>query len=136
VPVVQAAGDVTLDVAISPLSAKVFLDDRPLGANPFHGQLAKDGKEHVLRAEAAGFKPRAFSFVLDRDRAIDFTLEGYAVGGRGAAPVATVRAATGASGKRGDPATPTSEPTGMRELPLKDHDTPKPQLDTDVFRKP
>ncbi len=137
VPVAQVGGDVTLDVAISPLSAKVFLDDRPLGANPFHGQLAKDGKEHVLRAEAAGFKPRAFSFVLDRDRAIDFTLEGYAVGGRGASPVATARTGTtGTPGKPGDPATPTSEPTGMRELPLKDHDTPKPQLDTDVFRKP
>lgn len=34
VPIV--GGDVVLDVAISPLSAKVFLDDRPLGANPFH----------------------------------------------------------------------------------------------------
>lgn len=91
----------------------------------------------MLRAEAAGFKPRAFSFVLDRDRAIDLTLEGYALGGRGSYTVATSRpATTGTPGKPVALATPTSEPTGMRELPLKDHDTPKPQLDTDVFRKP
>lgn len=124
-------GNVSLDVSISPLTAKVFLDDRPLGANPFHGQLARDGKSHVLRAESAGFRPRAFSFVLDRDRAVDFALEAYPVSAHGGPPTPTK-----STGKAGEPSAPAGEPTGIHELPLKDNDPPKPQLDTDVFKKP
>ncbi|MBK8212243.1 MAG: protein kinase [Myxococcales bacterium] len=122
--------NVTLDVAISPLSAKVYLDDRPLGANPFHGQLARDGRSHVLRAEAAGYKPRAFTFVLDRDRAVDFALEAYPQGGHAPPPTATP-----SPSPEGPSAAANADPKGIRELPVKPTDAPKPALDTDVFKK-
>jgi serine/threonine protein kinase len=40
----------------SPPRAMLFLDDVPLGSNPFLGNRPRDGERHILRVEAPGYR--------------------------------------------------------------------------------
>jgi len=69
-----AAGDVEVTITADPSQAKLYLDDKPLAANPFKGKLPKDGANHQLRVEAAGYTTRTETLTLERDRSMDVVL--------------------------------------------------------------
>jgi hypothetical protein len=54
-----------LFVRVAPDQAKIFLDDAPLQGNPASLTLPRDGRGHVVRAEAPGYQPRNELVVVD-----------------------------------------------------------------------
>jgi len=70
-----AAAEIQLKVRAHPSEATIYLDGKPLPANPFTGFLRADSAEHTLRAEAPGYEPVSRQIVLDREAYIALTLE-------------------------------------------------------------
>jgi serine/threonine-protein kinase len=79
-----APTEIQLKVRAHPSEAMLYLDGKPLPANPFTGFLRADAAEHTLRAEAPGYEPVSRQVVLDREAYIALTLE--ASGPKGAPP--------------------------------------------------
>jgi eukaryotic-like serine/threonine-protein kinase len=69
------AGKIDLKVSVSPEGARLFLDDKPLDANPFTGKLPQDGEAHTLRAEAPGYASRVRTITFEKDLEIEFALD-------------------------------------------------------------
>jgi serine/threonine-protein kinase len=69
------AAAIDLKVTVSPEGARLFLDDKPLAANPFIGKLPQDGESHTLRAEAPGYAPRVRNITFEKDLEIEFALD-------------------------------------------------------------
>ncbi len=84
-----AAAEVELNVAASPPEARLFLDDRPLGQNPYKGMLTVTPGPHQLRVEARGYATQSRSISLDRNVVLELALQKDA----GAPAVAVVRGA-------------------------------------------
>lgn len=53
-----AAVLVSIALRASPVETQFQIDDGPKVANPYVARIAKDGKEHTVRAEAPGYLPR------------------------------------------------------------------------------
>jgi hypothetical protein len=66
---------VTLRVSAAPREAQIFLDDRPLGSNPFTGALPADDADHRLRIEAPGYLTRIEPLTLRGPRELTVTLQ-------------------------------------------------------------
>jgi serine/threonine-protein kinase len=107
-----------LAVAVTPGSAKVFLDDAPIDV-PYHAKVKEDGASHRLRAEAPGYAPRTEWIAFDRPSIeVSWTLD-HATIGKGktlALPAASASAA------------PTSS-VELEKIPRPKQ--PKPPLDGD-----
>ena len=58
---------VRLEIVASPATAILTLDGKRLGANPYVGVVARDGKVHELAVSAAGFSPLSQQLAVDRD---------------------------------------------------------------------
>jgi eukaryotic-like serine/threonine-protein kinase len=58
---------VRLEIVVSPANALLMLDGKPLGANPYVGAVARDGKVHELAVSAPGFSPLTQEVAADRD---------------------------------------------------------------------
>ena len=58
---------VAIALRASPAETQFQIDDGPKVANPYVGRVAKDGKEHTVRAEATGY--------LSRDEKVTFNDE-------------------------------------------------------------
>ncbi len=69
------AADVEINISASPPEARLFLDDRPLDANPYKGKLAADSGSHQLRVEARGYATQARSIGLDRNVILELALQ-------------------------------------------------------------
>ncbi|HEX7841346.1 MAG TPA: protein kinase [Kofleriaceae bacterium] len=76
-----ARGDVVLpqatvrfEVVVQPADAALSLDGKPLGANPFVGQLARDTALHQLAASAPGHQPISQMVTLERDASFHLSL--------------------------------------------------------------
>jgi serine/threonine protein kinase len=70
-----AAPQIEISVAASPPEARLFLDDRPLGQNPFKGSLTAEPGPHQLRVEALGYTTQSKSIVLDRNVVLELVLQ-------------------------------------------------------------
>ncbi len=102
------AREVEIRVAAQPPTARLFLDDEPLPANPHTMKLAADSRTHLLRAEAEGHLPRVRPLSFDKDFAIEISLERV--------PGAAASSA----------APPAARPTGgLKAGPLPTGDAPK-----------
>jgi eukaryotic-like serine/threonine-protein kinase len=128
------AGETSLEISVTPLNARLFLDDRPLGSNPFQGKLARNGANHILRAEAPGYRTREMQITLDKDRSIDFALQSVGVAPPWPPPA---RAAVTGTATSKLPAAGAPPPTArtFEELTPNQKDDRKLQLDTDAFKK-
>ena len=58
-----------------PSSARIFVDDKPVTGNPFHGKLTKNGVTHTIRVEADGYTPHSRSVTADKDLDLELALE-------------------------------------------------------------
>jgi serine/threonine-protein kinase len=92
-----AAPQVEISIAASPPEARIFLDDRPLGHNPYKGTLAVEPGPHQLRVEARGYATQSKSIALDRNVVLELALQKDAGAdkpvvpvGRGGAPTPPV----------------------------------------------
>ena len=69
-PTTAPAASVEVELAAEPKEARLFLDGRPLAANPTVSQLARDGAKHELRAEASGRETQTDTFVSDESKKV------------------------------------------------------------------
>jgi serine/threonine-protein kinase len=83
-----AAADIEINIGASPPEARLFLDDRPLGANPYKGKLPGDASPHQLRVEARGYATQSRSIALDRNVVLELALQKDAGAEKAIAPVA------------------------------------------------
>jgi eukaryotic-like serine/threonine-protein kinase len=97
-PALQAS---KIDVRVTPSSAVITLDGKPLSNNPYHAEFVPDGALHQLRAEAEGYVTRELDVNFDKDVNLELALEpnraaahGSRRGGIASAPKA--KAKTGA----------------------------------------
>ncbi|WP_437725135.1 serine/threonine protein kinase [Sorangium sp. So ce861] len=67
--------EVRLVVRVSPAEARLFLDGAPLSRGDYQGQLVKDGREHVVRAEAPGFVAQEERITAKSDLVVKLALE-------------------------------------------------------------
>jgi len=68
------AAKIELRVHADPESARIFLDDAALPANPFTGRFAADDLTHRLRVEATGYTTRTQLISFAKDAAVDVAL--------------------------------------------------------------
>jgi serine/threonine protein kinase len=73
-PPVTMADLVTLEIAVEPAEATLYLDGQRLSSNPVIASMVKDARLHTLRGEAQGFWPFSQTFSLDADLALQATL--------------------------------------------------------------
>jgi serine/threonine-protein kinase len=73
-PAAPVPAVVHLTLAATPASARLFVDGKALGGNPFAGTFPVDSATHSVRAEAAGYAPSSADFVFDQDRAVNLAL--------------------------------------------------------------
>jgi tRNA A-37 threonylcarbamoyl transferase component Bud32 len=71
-PEKPAGGQVRAHIEVSPPSAQIYMDDKPLESNPYTGYLDATVGAYVIRAEAEGFEPQ--SSVVTADREVDLKL--------------------------------------------------------------
>lgn len=83
-PVVPAR--VTVNVSVTPLEARLYLDDRRLASNPFRDSWPRDSLEHTFRAQAEGFEE--FRKVIRLESDLDITVSMKAAAAGNEAPVA------------------------------------------------
>jgi serine/threonine-protein kinase len=122
---------VEVTIRANPAEAKLFLDDAPLGQNPFTGKFPADGAIHRLRAEAPGHLTRASIAAFDRDMEIKLELEREATP---ADPEANASEEKPASTKRpsGSKAPPPAAQPPPADVSKKPGKPPKRKLDTTV----
>jgi serine/threonine-protein kinase len=104
-PVAVAPVSVTLRVTVSPASAVLYLDGRRLEGAAAGVALARDGREHELRAEAEGFQALVRRLRLEADTALVLELQRSAP-----AKAAPVEAPVAAGVVESDAADPESAP--------------------------
>jgi len=66
--------EVTIDITVRPLTAKLSIDGVRTPSNPHHVKVVRGKFVHEVRAEAEGFETRTMSVQFDRDRAFDIAL--------------------------------------------------------------
>ena len=66
--------EVTIDITVRPLTAKLSIDGIRTPSNPHHVKVVRGKFVHEVRAEAEGFEPRTMSVQFDRDRSFDIAL--------------------------------------------------------------
>jgi len=69
-----ALATVRFEVVVQPADARLTLDDKPLGANPFVGQFVRDSASHQLTASAPGYESSVQMVTLDRDASFRLSL--------------------------------------------------------------
>jgi serine/threonine-protein kinase len=72
--VATAAPEVELSISASPPDAKISLDGKALGGNPFKGKVASDKLKHQLAIEAAGHAPLIKLIDLDSNLELQLAL--------------------------------------------------------------
>jgi serine/threonine-protein kinase len=116
---------VTLDIAVEPDSAKVYLDEAKLDV-PYHAMVKKDGTSHRLRAEAPGYAPRTEWIAFDRSTiALDWSLDKMTTT---SGKVKTIGASTNVPPNASASAAPASSDE-LQKIPRPKQ--PKPPLDGD-----
>lgn len=75
-----------LEVVASPADAKVTLDGRSVGTNPFIGTYPRDSQIHTLVVTAAGYETVERRFTLDQDTMLQLRLEPVKVATAAPAP--------------------------------------------------
>jgi serine/threonine protein kinase len=72
----ETAGPATVrfEIVVQPADATLSLDGKPLGANPFVGQLARDTALHQLAASAPDHQPIVQMVTLERDASFRLSL--------------------------------------------------------------
>jgi eukaryotic-like serine/threonine-protein kinase len=70
-----------LVVRAVPRDAVVTLDGVRLTTNPYHAAVPRDGREHVLRASAAGYETQEHRVVFTQDMELTVTLDKASSGG-------------------------------------------------------
>jgi serine/threonine-protein kinase len=68
-------GKVDLRVDVTPASAAVFLDGKPIPSNPWSDRVPRDPARHVVRAEAPGYVTRELSVTFDQAANLVLALE-------------------------------------------------------------
>jgi hypothetical protein len=66
--------NITIRIAASPATAKIWLDDQVRSGNPFSASVNADTVHH-LRVEAPGHVPRALDLVFENDSEVVVELE-------------------------------------------------------------
>ncbi|EYF05766.1 serine/threonine protein kinase [Chondromyces apiculatus] len=66
---------IELRITAAPATAKLFLDDVGLGANPFTGRFPADGARHLVRVEAQGYATQKEFAQFGDDVSMEFDLE-------------------------------------------------------------
>jgi serine/threonine protein kinase len=73
-PETAAPATVRFEVVVQPADATLSFDGKPLGVNPFVGQLARDTALHQLAASAPGYQPSVQMVTLERDASFHLSL--------------------------------------------------------------
>jgi serine/threonine protein kinase len=73
-PTAPARATVRARIHVTPATAQLALDGKPLGDNPFVGELPRDGAAHLLTASASGYASLSHEVRLDNDVDVDLTL--------------------------------------------------------------
>jgi len=117
-PSATIAATVAIKVTTSPAEAKVTLDGIALEGRPASRAIARDGKSHVVRAEAPGHAPKEETFVADGDKTFSIALDKEshtpskpAIKGSKAAPAVTATAAPAVTAQPTSTAAPTATGT-------------------------
>ena len=66
--------EVTIDITVRPLTAKITVDGIRTPSNPHKVKVVRGKFAHDIRAEAEGFETRTMSVQFDRDRSFDIAL--------------------------------------------------------------
>ncbi len=66
---------VRLVVRVSPVDAKVSIDGSPTSIGAYEGRLARDGRVHVIRAEAPGFLAQEEKITASNDLFLSLALK-------------------------------------------------------------
>ncbi|WP_438026850.1 serine/threonine protein kinase [Sorangium sp. So ce233] len=66
---------IELVVRVSPVDAKLSVDGAQVSIGPYEGRLVRDGREHVVRAEAPGFLAREEKITASNDLFLSLSLE-------------------------------------------------------------
>jgi serine/threonine-protein kinase len=109
-PGAALGGEVMLSLGATPAEAKLFLDDKPLGSNPYKSKVARDGLAHSLRAEAKGYTTRSVAVLFDADKDVTLGLDRAAAGEAGRGGAAGSGAKAGAGRRAAVAATPGTAP--------------------------
>jgi len=110
---------ITLSVRVTPPFARLFLDTALLSVGSYRGSAPRDGRAHVVRAEAPGFLPEEERITTSSDVTVSLSLTRRAPGTR---PTTT----SGAPKAEGE-AVPTPAPAPTPTEPAK-----KPERPIDV----
>jgi serine/threonine protein kinase len=90
---------VSVEIRVSPATARIEIDDAELTSNPFIGRYRADDVTHHVRASAPGYVTKTVAITFDANVRLDLSLE------RGAR---TPTASSGRSSKSGRPSTPAA----------------------------
>ncbi|WP_437914577.1 serine/threonine-protein kinase [Sorangium sp. So ce302] len=66
---------IRLVVRVSPVDAKVSIDGSPMSTGAYEGRLARDGRAHVIRAEAPGFLAQEEKVTASNDLFLSLALK-------------------------------------------------------------
>jgi hypothetical protein len=121
----ETAATVRFEVVVQPADATLSFDGKPLGVNPFVGQLARDTVLHQLAASAPGYQPSVQMVTLERDASFHLSLAKVTPTAAPPAPLAPPASAVAApeaiepagGGRRAgiaSPAGPRPRPTVVR----------------------
>jgi hypothetical protein len=66
---------VKVRIKVSPKSATLTLDGKPLEGNPFNGELPADGREHELVVSAEGYDDETRQLLLSTDKELEIVLK-------------------------------------------------------------
>ncbi len=103
--------EVRLVVRVSPAGARLLLDGAPLSSGGYEGQLVKDGRVHLVRAEAPGFLAQEEMITASNDLVVKLVLERDPGALRGrSAPIARSTPAQVAAAASSPAATPPPAP--------------------------
>jgi serine/threonine protein kinase len=69
------AGAVDLTVRVLPRTARIFIDGTPVATGLYKDKLSKDGRVHLIRAEAPNFVPMEQSITASSDVMLSLALE-------------------------------------------------------------
>ncbi|AUX39238.1 protein kinase [Sorangium cellulosum] len=122
-PPKQEEAFISLVVRVSPVDAKLSLDGSPVSTGAYEGRLARDGRAHVVRAEAPGFVAQEETITANNDLVLSLALKSDP-GAPPARPAqvaarsapASVATATPASAAAATPAS-VAPPSGAPEPP-------------------
>ncbi|WP_437968301.1 serine/threonine-protein kinase [Sorangium sp. So ce260] len=121
--------EVRLVVRVSPAEARLFLDGAPLSSGGYEGQLAKDGRVRVVRAEAPGFLAQEEKITAKSDLVVKLALERDPIALQGrSAPIARSTPASTATAAAAPTAAPPPAPPRRDEKPGRGIDLESPYV--------